>query len=70
MPFNRESVNDAIAAQHLAAHDESDQVRTIAGPGTGKSFTIEERVCWLLDNGTDRRSIAAMSFTRAAAEDL
>lgn len=35
--------NEDIAAQEAAAHDASDQVRTIAGPGTGKSFTIEER---------------------------
>jgi DNA helicase II / ATP-dependent DNA helicase PcrA len=68
--FNPATFAAAISAQEHAAHDESDQVRTIAGPGTGKSFTIEERVCWLLGRGGNPKSIAAVSFTRAAATDL
>ena len=70
MPFNDATFNDAAQAQQAAAHDAREQVRTIAGPGTGKSFTIEERVCWLLDGGASPRSIAAVSFTRASARDL
>jgi DNA helicase-2/ATP-dependent DNA helicase PcrA len=68
--FNEETVQTAIAAQHAAAHGGADQVRTIAGPGTGKSFTIEERVCWLLSLEVDPKAIAAVSFTRASATDL
>ncbi|MEX1142690.1 MAG: ATP-dependent helicase [Thermoleophilaceae bacterium] len=34
------------------------------------SFTIEERVCWLLGQGIAAKSIAAVSFTRASAGDL
>jgi hypothetical protein len=68
--FNEETRRAAIAAQEAAAHDDASQVRTIAGPGTGKSFTIEERVCWLLSIGVDPNSIAALSFTRASARDL
>jgi DNA helicase II / ATP-dependent DNA helicase PcrA len=70
MSFNEETFQAAIAAQRDAAHDGADHVRTIAGPGTGKSFTIEERVCWLLGLGVDPKSIAAVSFTRASAADL
>jgi DNA helicase-2/ATP-dependent DNA helicase PcrA len=70
VPFNPETFETAVAAQQAAAHDGASQVRTIAGPGTGKSFTIEERVCWLLGLGVDPRSIAAVSFTRASAADL
>ena len=31
-------------AQHAAAHDPGQQVRVVAGPGTGKSSAIEERI--------------------------
>lgn len=61
---------EAQAIQADAASDPSAQVRLIAGPGTGKSKTIEERVCWLLSQGVDPGRIAAVSFTRAAAQDL
>jgi DNA helicase-2/ATP-dependent DNA helicase PcrA len=70
MPFTPEQLEAAIGAQHDAAHDDSDPVRLIAGPGTGKSHTIEERVCWLLDQGSDPAGIAVASFTRASALDL
>jgi len=60
----------AQTAQHSAAHDDAPQVRLLAGPGTGKSSSIEERVHWLLSNGTPPNQIVAVSFTRAAAQDL
>jgi ATP-dependent DNA helicase UvrD/PcrA len=65
-----EDVAAAVQAQHAAAHDTSEHVRVVAGPGTGKSATIEERVCWLLENGVDANDIVAISFTRLAARDL
>jgi DNA helicase-2/ATP-dependent DNA helicase PcrA len=70
MPLSPEEVQHAVAAQEGAAHDTSDHVRVVAGPGTGKSATIEERVCWLLENGVDASGIVAVSFTRLAARDL
>ncbi len=48
MPITPAQVQAAQTVQHAAAHDASSQVRVVAGPGTGKSFTIEERVRWLL----------------------
>lgn len=60
----------AKAIQHRAAHDASPQVRLLAGPGTGKSFSIGERVTWLLANGVDPKSVWAISFTNAATNDL
>jgi DNA helicase-2/ATP-dependent DNA helicase PcrA len=68
--FNDATFRAALEAQEHAAHDGADRVRTIAGPGTGKSFTIEERVCWLLGRDIDPTSITAVSFTRASATDL
>jgi DNA helicase-2/ATP-dependent DNA helicase PcrA len=70
MQFNEATLAEAVEAQRAAAHDPREQVRTIAGPGTGKSYTLEERVCWLLEGGVDAKSIAAVSFTRASARDL
>lgn len=56
--------------QLLAAHDTSQQVRLIAGPGTGKSFVIEERVRELLNVDVNPNSIFVVSFTRASSRDL
>jgi DNA helicase II / ATP-dependent DNA helicase PcrA len=53
-----------------AAQDERSQVRLIAGPGTGKSLVIEERVRWLLSQNVDPEDIAVVSFTRASSRDL
>lgn len=70
MPFTQNQLEAARNAQHQVAHDDAAQVRLLAGPGTGKSASIEERVHWLLDNGVQPHQIVAVSFTRAAARDL
>jgi len=70
MPLRPEQIAQAADVQQTAAHDGAAHVRVVAGPGTGKSATIEARVCWLLRQGVDAESIVAISFTRAAADDL
>src|SRR5688572_12638070 len=71
MPIRPEQVAAAEAVQHAAAHDARDQVRVVAGPGTGKSSAAEERVRWLIsDRGIEPTQVFAVSFTRAAASDL
>lgn len=70
MGFTQQQIDTATIVQNQAAHDVSPQIRLVAGPGTGKSFSIGERVKWLLDNGVVANKIFAVSFTRAAAEDL
>ena len=43
----------------------------LAGPGAGKTRTIVERICWLIDEGHGRAEhILAMSFTTEAAAEL
>jgi DNA helicase-2/ATP-dependent DNA helicase PcrA len=70
MPITPAQIAAAVAFQHAAAQDNTDQVRLVAGPGTGKSASIEERVRWLIAQGVDPEAICAVSFTRASALDL
>ena len=70
MPITPAQLQLAQADQRTAAHDGRLQVRLVAGPGTGKSFTIEDRVSWLLQNGVEAQHIFAISFTNASAQDL
>jgi DNA helicase II / ATP-dependent DNA helicase PcrA len=70
MPITSSQIQAAKMIQDGAAHDRSPQVRLVAGPGTGKSFSIEERVCWLLGKGVTATAIAVVSFTRASSVDL
>lgn len=70
MPIPAHQVANAEAIQQTAASSAAPQVRLIAGPGTGKSSTIEKRVRWLLDQGVATHEIYAVSFTRTSAKDL
>ena len=70
MPLTPQQVLAAEAIQHAAAHDASRQSRLVAGPGTGKSRSIEERIRWLLASGIPPQTIYVVSFTRAASRDL
>ncbi len=70
MPLTPQQIQASEAIQQAAAHDASAQVRVVAGPGTGKSRSIEERIRWLLASGTLPQSMYVVSFTRAASLDL
>jgi superfamily I DNA/RNA helicase len=70
MPITPLQVQTAEAVQRAAAHDGSPQIRLVAGPGTGKSFSIEERVCWLLSHGIQPGAITVASVTRASSLEL
>jgi hypothetical protein len=48
----------------------SSRIHIIAGPGTGKTSTLESRVTRLLLNGQDPKKILAISFTRSSARDV
>jgi ATP-dependent DNA helicase UvrD/PcrA len=56
--------------QSLAAHETARQVRLVAGPGTGKSKTIERRVAHVLNMGADPAGVYVISFTVAASVEL
>ena len=70
MPITDQQRQAAEAVQDSAARDPAGQVRVVAGPGTGKSRSIEERVRWLLSQGSPPANIHVVSFTRAASRDL
>ncbi len=70
MAITPQQIQAAVAIQSAAAHDGAQQIRLVAGPGTGKSYSIEERVCWLLNQGVHPRAIAVVSFTRASSIEL
>lgn len=56
--------------QDAAAQDQGAATRLIAGPGTGKSRSIEKRVLHLLNQRIQTERIFVISFTRATAQDL
>lgn len=70
MPRDAQRVGEAAQRQKAAARDAGTAVRVVAGPGSGKSQTIEQRVEWLLREGVNATHIFVVSFTRAAAREL
>jgi len=70
MPIPQQAIQAAMQVQQTAAVAPEPVIRLVAGPGTGKSSTIEQRASWLLGNGIPAPGIYAISFTRASARDL
>jgi DNA helicase-2/ATP-dependent DNA helicase PcrA len=70
MPITQAQKTVANQKQTAAAIDMSPQVRLVAGPGTGKSHSIEKRIVYLLQNGAVATNIYVISFTRAACVEL
>jgi DNA helicase II / ATP-dependent DNA helicase PcrA len=46
------------------------RLRTLAGPGTGKTYALVRRVARLLEEGHDPDRILVVTFARTAAQDL
>lgn len=70
MPITETQKAAAEQSQWNAARDSAPQVRLVAGPGTGKTHTIEKRVAHLLNNGATPNNIYVISFTRATCAEL
>lgn len=70
MPITPAQIAQAEHQQWQAAQDAAAAIRLIAGPGTGKSATIERRVAHLLNNGANPNNVYVISFTRATCAEL
>lgn len=56
--------------QRAAVRSEAKETYVQAGPGSGKTLVLAERVNWLMEQGTDPKRILALTFTRRAAQEL
>jgi DNA helicase-2/ATP-dependent DNA helicase PcrA len=70
MPITQIQKAQAERHQWTAAQANGPQVRLVAGPGTGKTSTIEKRVSWLLNQGVQPANLYVISFTRASCAEL
>lgn len=57
-------------AQRRAVETTSFRTVAIAGPGSGKTRTLVERIIYLIQHGTSPNDIAAITFTNDAAREL
>ena len=57
-------------SQDFAAEQHGVPFQLQAGPGTGKTRTLVQRVLWLLDQGIDATAILVLSFSNRAAGEL
>lgn len=48
--------------EDIVTHFESPTI-VLAAPGTGKTFLLAKRIKHLLDNGTDKNTITALTFS-------
>ena len=56
--------------QRRAVESEALALAVVAGPGTGKTFTLVERVVRLLETGAKPSHVTAVTFTNQAAREL
>lgn len=62
---------DGLEGQALEiALSNENRIRIVAGPGSGKTFSLMRRIARLLENGVAPNAILLLTFTRTAAHDL
>jgi ATP-dependent DNA helicase UvrD/PcrA len=67
-PLNWDSGLEGVTLR--IAGTEHSPLRVLAGPGTGKTYSLMRRVARLLQSGADPSRILVVTFTRAPATDL
>ena len=56
--------------QRQVVESNENRIVCLAGPGSGKSHTLIERIVYLVDSGVSPTSIMALTFTHAAANEM
>ncbi|MBE5766655.1 MAG: hypothetical protein E7335_05795 [Clostridiales bacterium] len=56
--------------QRMAVESEEAHLAIVAGPGTGKTKTLVERIVHLIENGAKPSEITAVTFTNQAAKEM
>src|SRR5882672_7667568 len=64
------SIDRLNQEQRAAATFEGDQLRILAGAGTGKTTALTARVAWLVAGGLPAERVMALTFTRRAAREM
>ena len=57
-------------AQKKAIESKARAVLVVAGPGSGKTTVLTERLVYLLKNGAEAKSCLLLSFTRASSKEM
>lgn len=63
-------LNDMNGAQRKAVTQSGGPLLLLAGPGSGKTFTVTRRILYLLEKGVPPERILVITFTREAAESM
>ena len=74
-PLHRETtrmldLNDMNSAQRKAVTQTGGPLLVLAGPGSGKTFTITRRILYLLEQGIPPEQLLVITFTREAAMSM
>ena len=70
VPQKTDAPRGLNAGQEAAADSQARITAVIAGPGTGKTHTLVERIVRLVERGVKPGEITAVTFTVRAAEEL
>ncbi len=63
-------LEDTTPAQHAAITTKENEVVAVAGPGSGKTATLVERIVYVIRAGAAPESIAILTFTNVGANEL
>lgn len=66
----REGFDELNPEQKAAVLSTAKRVAVLAGPGTGKTRTLLQRVRFLLNQGVPAHRVTCLTFTKKAAEEL